>query len=187
MHPSTTLDATASTAKQAAASWALFVGSAALIGTFLISSPARAADGCKVLMCLAASNWRSIPQCVPPIQEVLNDLARGRPFPICRMSGPANSANHQWASAPAYCPPQYTHVFDSESGPIFSCDYVGAVAVNVEGELWARTWWSFAGDTVTEFTPTAKTRLRTWDIKFDEDYAAWLATQPAPTHPCSSC
>lgn len=151
------------------------------------TGPARAADGCKVLLCFAAPSWRSIPQCVPPIQEVLHDLARGKPFPVCAMSGPANSASHQWSSAPTYCPPQYTRVVDGESGPIYSCDYSGAVAVNIEGVLWARTWWSFAGDTVTEFTPAAKTQLGTWDTKFDDDYAAWLAAQPAPTQSCSSC
>ena len=84
-------------------------------------------------------------------------------------------------------PPQYTRVVDGESGPIYSCDYTGAVAVKIEGVLWARTWWSFTGDTVTEFTPAAKTQLGTWDTKFDDDYAAWLAAQPAPIQSCSSC
>ena len=149
--------------------------------------PARAADGCKVLLCFAAPSWRSIPQCVPPIQEVLHDLARGKPFPTCSMSGATNSATHQWSSPPTYCPPQYTRVVDGESGSIYSCAYSGAVAVNIEGVLWARTWWSFTGDTVTEFTSAAKTRLGTWDTKFDDDYAAWLAAQPAPTQSCSSC
>ena len=151
------------------------------------TTSARAVDGCQVLLCFAAPSWRSIPQCVPPIQEVLHDLAHGKPFPVCAMSGPANSASHQWSSAPTYCPPQYTRVFDGESGPIYSCDYSGAVAVNIEGVLWARTWWSFAGDTVTEFTSAAKTQLGTWDTRFDDDYAAWLAAQPAPTQSCSSC
>ena len=154
---------------------------------FAGTTSARAADGCKVLLCFAAPSWRSIPQCVPPIQEVLHDIARGKPFPVCAMSEPANSASHQWSSAPTYCPPQYTRVVDGESGPIYSCDYSGAVAVNIEGVLWARTWWSFSGDTATEFTPAAKMQLGTWDTRFDDDYAAWLAAQPAPTQSCSSC
>lgn len=163
---------------------AMLLAFAALFGG---TTSARAVDGCKVLLCFAAPSWRSIPQCVPPIQEVLRDLARGKPFPVCAMSGPANSASHQWSSAPTYCPPQYTRVVDGENGPIYSCDYTGAVAVNIEGVLWARTWWSFSGDTVTEFTPAAKTQLGTWDTRFDDDYAAWLAAQPAPTQACSSC
>ena len=166
---------------------------AAVLGSLLVAlatlvpTLAHAVDGCKVLLCFAAPSWRSIPQCVPPIQQVLRDLARGRPFPTCAMSGPANSASHQWSSAPAYCPPQYTRVFDGESGPIYSCDYTGAVAVNIDGVLWARTWWSFAGDSVTEFTPAAKAQLGTWDSKFDDDYATWLASLPPTAPPCPTC
>ncbi len=166
---------------------------AAVLGSLLVAlatlvpTPAHAVDGCKVLLCFAAPSWRSIPECVPTINQVLRDLARGRPFPTCAMSGPANSASHQWSSAPAYCPPQYTRVFDGESGPIYSCDYTGAVAVNIDGVLWARTWWSFAGDSVTEFTPAAKAQLGTWDSKFDDDYATWLASLPPPAPPCPTC
>lgn len=166
---------------------------AAVLGSLLVAlatlvpTPVHAVDGCKVLLCFAAPSWRSIPQCVPTINEVLGDLARGRPFPTCAMSGPANSASHQWSSAPAYCPPQYTRVFDGESGPIYSCDYTGAVAVNIDGVLWARTWWSFAGDSVTEFTPATKAQLGTWDTKFDDDYATWLASLPPPAPPCPTC
>ena len=163
------------------------LGMLIVILAMLLPTPARAVDGCKVLLCLAAPSWRSIPECVPTINQVLRDLARGRPFPTCAMSGPANSASHQWSSAPAYCPPQYTRVFDGESGPIYSCDYTGAVAVNIDGVLWARTWWSFAGDSVTEFTPAAKAQLGTWDSKFDDDYATWLASLPPPAPPCPTC
>jgi hypothetical protein len=46
------------------------------------AAPAHAADGCTVLLCLAAPSWRAIDQCVPPVREVLRDLARGRPFPV---------------------------------------------------------------------------------------------------------
>ena len=159
---------------------------AAVLGSLLVAlatlvpTPAHAVDGCKVLLCFAAPSWRSIPECVPTINQVLRDLARGRPFPTCAMSGPANSASHQWSSAPAYCPPQYTRVFEGESGTIYSCDYTGAVAVNIDGVLWARTWWSFAGESVTEFTPAAKAQLGTWDTKFDDDYAAWFLALPPP-------
>lgn len=151
------------------------------------AAPARAVDGCKALLCFAAPSWRDIPECVPTIQQVLHDMARGKPFPTCSMAGPANSATHQWSSAPSYCPPQYTRVIDGESGPIYSCDYTGAVAVNINGALWARTWWSFGGDTVTEFAPAAKTQLGTWNTKFDDDYAAWLASQPPAPAPCPTC
>jgi hypothetical protein len=147
--------------------------------------PAQAADGCQVLLCLAAPNWRSIPQCVPPISQVLRDLARGKPFPACSMAGGGNSARHDWASAPAYCPPQYTRTFDAESGPIQTCDYTGAVSVSVDGAPFTRTWWTMDGTTVTEFSAAAKARLGSWDTRFDDDYAAWLAALPpsAPDAP----
>lgn len=141
---------------------------------------AQAADGCKVLLCLAAPSWRSISQCVPPVNEVLRDLAVGRPFPVCNMSGPFNTATNQWSSAPSYCPPQYTRVSDGNNGPVYSCDYTGAISVNIQGALWARTWWNYSGDTVTEFTPAAKAQIGTWDSRFEDDYAAWLASVPAP-------
>ena len=158
-----------------------------LVVTAAFSTPARAVDGCLVLLCFAAPSWRAIPQCVPPIRQVLRDLARGRAFPTCAMSGPANSASHQWASAPTNCPAQYTRVFEGESGPIYSCDYTGTVAISIEGALWARTWWSMAGDTVTEFTPAAKAKLGTWDSQFENDYATWLASLPPPAPPCPTC
>ncbi len=155
----------------------------ALIG---ISQPAAAVDGCTVLLCLAAPSWGAIPQCVPPIRELFRDLARGRVFPTCGMSGPGNSAAHQWANPPTYCPPQYTRVFDGETGPIYSCDYSGAVSVNIDGALWTRTWWTMGGS-VTEYTPAAKAQLGTWDPKFDDDYAIWLASLPPPPPPCEVC
>lgn len=143
--------------------------------------PAHAVDGCQVLLCLAAPNWRSIAQCVPPVRQVLRDLAHGKPFPTCAMAGAGNSASHNWASAPSFCPPQYTRLFDGPNGPVYSCDYSGAISVTVQGVPFARTWWSASGDAVTEFTPAAKAQLGSWDTRFDTDYAAWLAAQPTPT------
>lgn len=150
---------------------------------------AHAVDGCLVLLCFAAPSWSAIAQCVAPIRQVLHDLARGRPFPTCGMSGPGNSAVHQWAEAPAFCPPQYTIVAEGESGPIYSCVYLGAVSVAINGAPFARTWWNMGGSTVTDFSPEAKAQLGAWDTRFDDDYAAWLATQPpvAPPPPCHDC
>jgi hypothetical protein len=159
---------------------------AALLGAG-VPRTAQAADGCLVLLCFAAPTWRAIPQCVPPIRQVLRDLARGKGFPKCNMGGGGNSASHAWARAPGYCPPQYTRVFEVESGPIYSCDYTGAVSVSINGAPFARTWWTMTGDTVTEFSAAAKAQLGTWDTRFDADYAAWVATQtPQPAAADSS-
>jgi hypothetical protein len=159
---------------------AVLVMVAILLGGLAAPRPAHAVDGCLVLLCFAAPSWRSIPQCVPPIRQVLRDLARGKPFPTCGMAGAGNSASHAWASAPSYCPPQYTRLVDGESGPIYSCDYSGAVSVSINGTPFARTWWNMGGDSVTEFSPAAKSQLGTWDTKFDDDYATWLAALPPP-------
>jgi len=154
---------------------------AAVFGTALtLSTPANAVDGCLVLLCLAAPSWNAIPQCVQPVRQLFRDLARGKPFPSCGMSGDGNRANHAWSSAPTFCPPQYTRVFDGPSGPIYQCDYGGAISVAINGATFSRTWWNFGGDSVTEFSPAAKAQLGTWDTRFDDDYAKWLVTLPPP-------
>ena len=180
-----TLDARIGDAKRGGARCA--VATAVMAASLLASQPVQAQRGCLVLLCLAAPSWREIPMCVAPIRQLLHDLARGRPFPSCAMSGPGNSAHHQWAMAPGNCPPQYTRMIEGEGSPTYVCDYTGEVSVTIDGALWARTWWSFAGDTVTEFLPPAKARLGTWDTRFDDDYAAWLAVQPPPPPPCHDC
>ena len=146
----------------------------------LAVSPAMAVDGCLVLLCLAAPSWSAIPQCVPPVTQVLRDLARGRPFPTCAMSGAGNSGTHQWASAPGNCPAQYTYATELESGVAYGCGYSGVVSIQIDGVPWSRTWWSMGGRTVTDFSPVAKARMGTWNTKYDDDYAAWSAAQVAP-------
>jgi hypothetical protein len=146
--------------------------------TLLIASTTAAAvDGCQVLLCLAGS-WRSIQQCVPPVVRVLKDLARGKAFPKCDLGGSGNSASHAWAIAPGNCPPQYTRWYDTESTRIYGCDYAGAITVTIDGSPFTRTWWNMAGDSVTEYTPAAKQRLGSWDTRFDDDLAIWIASIP---------
>ena len=73
-----------------------------------------------------------------------------------------------------------------DGGASYTCDYDGAVEVRIEGSLWTRTWWSMAGS-VTEYTPAAKARLGTWDTRFENDYARWLAIQPPAPPSCDIC
>lgn len=77
------------------------------------------------------------------------------------------------------CPPQYTRAYDGPHGTVHTCDYDGAISVTVDGVPFARTWWSTGGDSVTDFSPAAKTQLGTWDKRFDDEFAAWLANQPS--------
>jgi hypothetical protein len=145
----------------------------------LASAPARAADGCTILLCLAAPSWRAIAQCVPPIRQLLRDLARGRAFPTCGMGGSGNSSDHTWSHPPNHCPPQYVQVTYGPNGqPFLRCDYMGVVSVTVNGALFTRTWWNLAGDAVTEFSDTAKRQLGQYDTRFDDEYAAWLLNGP---------
>lgn len=131
--------------------------SAALLSSCLLASTtAHAVDGCLVLLCFAAPSWKSIPKCVPPIRQVLRDLARGKAFPTCGMSGAGNSARHAWARAPGNCPPQYTRVHEAESGPVYTCDYTGAIMVTIDGKPFTRTW----------------------DPQYDDDRTAWLRLRP---------
>src|SRR6218665_319620 len=148
---------------------------ALLLGT---TTPVLALDGCQVLLCLAAPSWRAIPQCVPPITQLGRDLARGKPSPSCRMAGGGNSASHAWANPPSFCPPQYTRIIEIQSGTHYSCDYAGAVSITVDGQAFARTWWTFEGGSVTYSSPAAKAILGSWDTRFDDEYASWLASQP---------
>jgi hypothetical protein len=144
------------------------------------SIPVRALDGCLILLCLAAPSWRAVPQCVPPVSQLFRDLARGKSFPSCSMSGGGNTANHAWSNAPAFCPPQYTRFVDDNSAANYRCDYAGAISVSINGVPFSRTWWSVAGDSVTEFSLSAKTQLGTWDTRFDDDYARWVTSLPSP-------
>lgn len=173
-----TLVAPVSVAKRSPSSLQrLFVGVA--VASAVVASPRSwAVDGCLALLCFAAPNWRGTQQCVPPVVQVLRDLARGRPFPRCDMAGAGNSAKAEWAAAPTFCPPQYTRAVENESTQFHICDYAGAVSVSINGELFSRTWWNMGGDSVTEFSIAAKTQLRTWDTRFDDDYARWLSQQP---------
>lgn len=161
-----------------AATMAPFIAAA-----LLLPGPARAVDGCLVLLCLAAPSWRAIPACVPPIHQLMRDLARGKAFPHCAMAGPGNGARHTWASAPGHCPPQYTRVFHGPNDLEYACDYSGAIAITVEGRPFTTTWWGPAGDTVTEFSEAAKARLGHWDTRFEDDFARWLTAQPVPGQP----
>ncbi len=98
------------------------------------------------------------------------------------MAGRGNTAANQWSSAPAFCPPQYTTSY-VDSATVYVCAYAGAVEVNVDGALWSRVWWNPSGDSVTEFTPAARGRLGSWNTRFDDDYATWLALQPPSPPP----
>ena len=97
-----------------------------------VSAPARAVDGCVILLCLAGS-WSSIPQCVGPVRQLFRDLARGKPFPTCAMArGPGGSRALAERATEQNCPRQYSS-WGGESGAMFSCAFRGVIRVEVAG------------------------------------------------------
>ena len=99
------------------------------------------------------------------------------------MAGNGNEATHQWASAPDFCPVQYTLQMFGVDEPTYACRFSGAVSVVVQGAPWSRVWWS-SDDSVTEYMPAAKAQLGSWDPRFDADLAVWRAAQPVvPAEP----
>lgn len=155
------------------------IRAAVFVTALAATPPALAVDGCLVLLCLAAPDWRQIQQCVDPVQQALNDLRRGRPFPHCEFSGPGNGASDRTAQAPDLCPPHYTVPLglDDYGNRIFGCNVTGVITVQVQGQDWTRVWWHADGWSVTEYLPPAKAQLGTWNTRYDDDYAAWLAAQ----------
>lgn len=176
-----------------------------LVGLLLSCAPAQAADGCKVLLCMAG-NWRNIAACEPEVRQAMRDAARGRGWPRCSMASgggssgstsnssgtgttdtvlaaaPATHASeNQWAWAPGNCPQQYTVEIDAGfSGPSYVCRYLGVINVWINGQLWSRTWWDAAGDTSTDYSEQARAQLgQTIDPKFDNDLKAWEVAQAA--------
>lgn len=135
-------------------SW--FLGMALAMLSMFAASSAHAVDGCKLLLCLAG-NWRNISECRPTVLEAFRDMARGRPFPTCGMSGAGNSAGNNWADQ-STCPAMYRQ-YDSESGAYSGCTYPGRITVNINGALWSHVYWDFSGNTTTWYSDTARTQL----------------------------
>jgi hypothetical protein len=150
----------------------------------MFSGQAHAVDGCKVALCIAG-NWKSISQCRPEVEQAMHDVERGRGWPSCDM-GSGNGAGNSSVD-PSLCPDQYKSLVELESGSYWQCQFSSVVDIVVNGQPWTRLWWSPSGDSVTQWMPAARTALvnnpTSMDERFDLDYAAWLAAQPAPTSP----
>lgn len=69
-------------------------------GLLLALTPSAHADdhGCKVLLCLANPNGpRAVAECVPDINKLFHDLAKGRGFPTCAMASAPETGAPSWA------------------------------------------------------------------------------------------
>ncbi len=74
--------ATTSTAWRSARAASLSIA----LGIIPMAAPAQDASfGCKVLLCAAATapSWSGIPYCVPVMQQLFRQLAKGGGWPAC--------------------------------------------------------------------------------------------------------
>jgi hypothetical protein len=142
------------------------------------TTTAHAADGCKFLLCIAGP-WSRIAECRPTVYEVFHDLARGRPFPTCDMSGPGNSANNIWTDANT-CPSMYRQ-YNPESGAYASCTYPGRISVSINGALWSQVYWNTSGTTSTWYSDSARSSLAQGVAPLDDiflrDLTSWNSAQ----------
>lgn len=145
------------------------------------STSAHAVDGCKFLLCIAGP-WTSIPACVSTVKQVFRDLARGRAFPTCAMSGGGNAAGNAWVDQPS-CPSMYRQ-YDSD-GNYAGCSYPGRIDVYVSGSLWSQVYWDMGGNTATWYSSTARSSLTQTpgsaplDDAFLNDLNGWNSAQVA--------
>lgn len=138
-----------------------------------------AADGCKFLLCIAGP-WQMVAECRPTVLQVLRDLALGKSFPACDMSGEGNSAGNQWTTEQT-CPIFYRH-YDAYSGRYAGCTFAGKIDVHINGLLWSTVFWDRAGreGTSTWYGEEARIALtpEMLDRRYDRDAAAWDALHP---------
>jgi hypothetical protein len=78
-----------------------------VLETASLCRPTQAQDasfGCKVLVCAAASNpsWLSIPYCVPVMQQLFGQIAKGGGWPGCAQAG--TSASNVGSQRYQHCP-----------------------------------------------------------------------------------
>lgn len=148
----------------------------------LIAIPVKtalAADGCKVVLCLAG-NWRNISECRPDVEDALRDIARGRGWPTCGSVGTQRIAQNTRQN----CPPQYLTEIEGHNGiPIYQCAYTGINTTTYQGRTFSQTYWNLRGDTVTQWSDEAKAMfdsvgmLDQLDLTFELDYDEWLVQE----------
>ena len=156
---------------------------ALLLTAFLLgtATPARAADGCLVLLCLAAPSWSSIAQCVDPVRRSVHDLAHGRPFPAatCRARQQADQPVVERAGLLPAAVHDRDRARERHGLPV-------RVRRRRRGRgrtasLWAAHLVERPAALGHRVQPAAKASLGTWDTRFDDDYAAW--SRPVAGYP----
>ena len=107
------------------------------------SLPAKAEDasfGCKVLLCAAATvpNWSGIPYCVPVMQTLFRQLAKGRGWPVCSEGNASSPGYEPFQPCQSGLPYQLTQSTASSSSdgtnqssqPTYVADANGSVCID---------------------------------------------------------
>ena len=173
----------------------ILIAGVALANAFA-AVPARAVDGCTVLLCLAGP-WQSISQCVAPVEQLFSELWNGAPFPSCNLvsaqgltaarssSGGSLTAGNTmiggWGTAPdPSCPPQYVI---QPVRPFYTCQYTGVIRITANGVPWSWTYWNQSGASVTSFNAAAQAQNIAQDPKWLADLAVYRAAQAQDIFP----
>lgn len=107
----------------------------------LAANPLEDNWGCEVLLCLSNPKGpAAVPECRNPIDRLQQHIARGRPFPVCRMQDGRSSAQ-----AGTWVQPGYNHYERCPAGTTALA--AGQLAINAAGATAARpTVYSGIGD-----------------------------------------
>ena len=148
---------------------------------------AHAVDACKVTLCIAG-DWRHIGTCVPPVEEVLRDMALGRSWPTCAMASASTGTTGTSALNATSesltedtCPPMFQEFRTVDMEQIYSgCRYTGAVSVSIAGAAWSTLYWNASGDSIISYSATAEAQLGAgnYDTTYDTELAEWVASHP---------
>lgn len=153
----------------------------------IASLSAHADWACEVVLCLANPQGpTAVAECVPPIEKLWSELAKGHGFPFCDMNtsgSSGNRASYQWATGD-YCPPQYTYWGGAEGNTLL-CQMRGAVTITLDGKPYNRTWWS-GNATVTENLSAEASDTPGASTQFQQDYVLWKAREDAAAAPTSN-
>ena len=162
-----------------------------MVGLSLTATPVKAADGCVVMVCMAG-NWRNHAMCIPPVNEALRDVARGRAWPECREANQTvtttrgnTTSTMTLAYAPGNCPRQYAQEISVEGSSWWVCRWTRVIIMTIDGQPWLNTWADDQGNTSTEYFAAARAQLRAEDLDptFENDLAAYIAAEAARQQP----
>lgn len=107
---------------------------------------ARSQDlwGCQVLLCLSDRRGpMAEAECVPPIQRLFRQLARGGGFPSCAEAGGTRA--YSQSASEYWCPNGYLMPHPDLKDQHY-CMAAGSVDVLIDGQPWQRVWWGITSD-----------------------------------------